>query len=117
MKRVVLAVGLLSGLCAIAQYPGMRPLTGEFDVTGRTPIDPPPGERRDTHFRVHLTGDAARVLFEQMETEADPRTCGESAGGSEKRIGSMLCLTEGEGFECFFAIDIQRQIVEGGWAC
>ena len=117
MKRIALAVGVLAALGALAQYPGMRVLTGEFDITGRTAVDPPSSEQRDTHFRVHLTGEAAQSLFEHMEVEPKPQKCGDRPGNREKRIGSMLCSTDGESFECFFAIDIQKQIVEGGWAC
>ena len=117
MKRIALAVGVLSAVGALAQYSSMKDLTGEFDITGYTAVDPPPTERRDTHLRLHLTGEAAQALFEHMEVEAKPLTCSDRPGHREKRIGSMLCLTDGERFECFFAIDIQKQIVEGGWAC
>jgi hypothetical protein len=117
MRRIAIAVGVLCGVCALAQYPGMRALTGEFDVTGRTPVDPPPSERRDTHFRVHLTGEAAKVLFEQMEVDAGPLKCDARPGHREKRIGSMLCSTDGENYECFFAIDVEKQLIDGGWAC
>lgn len=42
---------------------GMTPLTGEVFVSGKTLVDPMPEEPRDTHFRLHLTGESARTLL------------------------------------------------------
>lgn len=113
----LMALAYLAVSIAGDEYPRMKPLTGQFDITGRTPIDPPLGEPRDTHFRVRLTGESAKVLFENMKVETTPAKCGGIPNQVERRIGSILCLiTDGE-YECFFAINIGEQKVEGGWAC
>ena len=117
LPAIIAGFGCLVAMYALAEYPGMKSLTGQFDVVGRHPIDPPPDEPPDTHFRVYLTGDAAKTLFEQMKVQAAPVLCGYYPDAREKRIGSMLCSTENREYECFFAINIQTQIIEGGWAC
>lgn len=112
-----LLVTLASTISTNAQYPGMLPLTGQFDVTGRTAVDPPPSEPRDTHFRVYLTGEAARTLFNNMKVESLPQLCGGDPERIEKRVDDMLCSTDYQIYECFFAIHIKEQTIEGGWAC
>ena len=95
----------------------MSPLTGEFDITGRTAVDVPPEEPRETHFRVYLTGDAAKGLYEHMRVEPMADGCG-GRGTVEKAIGNMVCALHErkEQYECWFAIDINNQRIEGGWA-
>jgi hypothetical protein len=111
-------VVLSTALAADAPYPGMQPLTGQFDIAGATAVDPPADEPRDTHLRVHLTGEAARALYEHMKVSPEEHPCGDPEGLS-KSIGSMTCLRRHAdgGHECWFAIDIAEQRVEGGWAC
>jgi hypothetical protein len=115
--QVALVCSALGATYAFAQYQSMAPLTGEFDITGRTPVDPSPQERRDTHLRLHLTGRVARTLYDHMQVEAGPNRCGPRTDRREKRIGDTLCSTDGRTYECFLAINIQEQTVQGGWAC
>jgi hypothetical protein len=114
-QQLVVIVVALVGAYGLAQYPGMQPLTGEFDITGRTAVDPSPGEPRNTHFRMHLTGEAARTLYDQMQVAPRPSPCGDHPERQVKRIGDTLCSTDGRIFECFLAINVQEQRVEGGW--
>jgi hypothetical protein len=116
-RRFLFVVPALAAVYVLAQYPGMLPLTGEFDTTGRTAIDPPADEPRNTHFRIHLTGEAAKTLFDQMLVEPTAERCGRRPGWKEKRIGHMLCSTDERVYDCFFAINVEQQTVEGGWAC
>ena len=122
MSRIaaaVFAVVVLStALAADAPYPGMQPLSGQFEIAGATAVDPPPGEPRNTHLRVHLTGDSARALYEHMKVGPEEHPCGDPEGLS-KSIGGMTCLRRHAdgGHECWFAIDIAEQRIEGGWAC
>ena len=99
-------------------YPGMKPLTGQFDLTGQTPVDPPPEEPRNTHLRIYLTGEAARTLYTNMKVTPQKAMCGEKNQRLEKTIGEMLCsASDGTKYECWFAIDIAKQKISGGWAC
>jgi hypothetical protein len=111
------AFAILAAMYALAQYPGMSPLTGEFDITGRTAVDPLPEEPRDTHLRLHLTGEVARTLYNHMRVEATPYSCLSRSDRLEKRIRDTLCWTDLRTYECFLAINIRDQTVEGGWAC
>lgn len=115
----VISIGLTTALVTFAQdqFPGMSPITGYFDITGRTAVDPPPNEPRDTHFRVHLTGESAKALFENMKVDVNPQVCGDRPEREEKRKGATLCSTDYRVYECFFAINIEEQTIEGGWAC
>jgi hypothetical protein len=107
-----------TALAADAPYPGMQPLTGQFDIAGATAVDPPPDEPRDTHLRVYLTGDSARALYEHMKVSTGEHPCGDPEGLS-KTIGGMTCVRRRSdgGHECWFAIDIAAQRIDSGWAC
>jgi len=96
----------------------MRPLAGQWDLAGATAVDPPPGERRDTHLRIFLTGEAARAVFDRLPGAPLPDPCGE-AGGLVKAAGGMQCtrLPGPAGYECRFSIDLEHQQIGGGWAC
>jgi hypothetical protein len=99
------------------KYPGMKILTGYFDITGLHPVDPPLDGPRDTHFRVRLTGESAEALSETMQVETTPARCGRIPNQLERRIGSTSCLVTSGEYECFLAINISEQRVEGGWDC
>ena len=68
-------------------------------------------------FSFTSPGEAPKVLSEQMEVAAGPPKCDARPGHREKRIGSMLCSTDGASYECFFAIDVQKQLIDGAIAC
>lgn len=114
---LIATIFLLTGL-ALGQYSDMQELTGQFDVSGKYVIDPLPGDPSDTHFRFYLTGESAKTLFEHMDVEPSTIVCGEPEG-PVKKIGSMNCVgsPQADGYQCFFAIDIANQKIEGGWAC
>lgn len=98
-------------------YPEMEPLTGQWDISGATPVDAPPNESRDTHFRVYLTGEPAKAIYIRMNSK--PRELCGGEGTLSKYQGSMSCtLTKKNStYECWFAIDINKQEISGGFAC
>lgn len=113
-----LSVSMVTAGMAADGYPGMQALTGQWDLSGPTAVDPPPGERRDTHLRVFLTGEAARAVFDHLPGAPRPDPCGDE-GGMLKTAGGMQCtrLPGPKGYECRFSIDLERQVLGGGWAC
>jgi hypothetical protein len=113
---ILAALGVILAAGAFAQNPGMRTVTGQFALTGRSTVDPLPGEPGDTHFRMYLTGDAARALFDAMKVDARQEACDARPGWREKRIGGTQCATDGRSSECHFVINVQAQTIEG-WAC
>ena len=108
----------LSAAFAYEQYPGMRELTGQYDITGKTAVDPKPTEPRNTHLRIFLVGSAAKTLYENMDVEPKTHLCG-ATDGPVKIIDSMMCESsaDDDGYKCWFAIDIANQKIDGGWAC
>ncbi len=109
---------LLFSFVAYAEYPNMTELTGQYDITGKTVIDPPHVEPRDTHFRVLLTGESARDLYNNMKVAPIEDIC-LGDGSLSKFIGNMQCtkLSGKEQYECRFSIDIENQVIAYGWAC
>ena len=114
---ILVAIVGFSIAFAYEEYPGMSDLTGQFDITGKTAVDPKPDEPSNTHFRIFLTGEAAKTLYEHMEIKPVTEWCGEPEG-PVKRIDSMMCIgsPRADGYKCWFAIDIANQDVSGGWA-
>ena len=101
-----------------AEYSGMSTLTGQYDITGKTSIDPPGSEPRDTHFRVYITGEAAKDLYNNMKAKPIEDLCLDD-GSISKFSGHMQCtkIKNKGNYECRFAIDIQNQKIDYGWAC
>jgi len=118
LTGAIVAIGVACTAARADGYPGMQPLTGQWALAGATPVDPPAGERRDSHLRVFLTGEAARAIYDRLPglPAADP--CGED-GDQVKVAGGMQCarLSRAAGYECRFAIDLEHQAIVGGWAC
>jgi len=89
-------------------------LSGNFEIGGQTAVDLSPDAPLDTRLRIHLTGNAAKALYDSMPVDADPSAC---TDGLSKSIGDMECaIVDGE-YECWFAIDIKAQTIQGGWVC
>lgn len=117
MRLLFITLMLLYATGATSEYEQMHLLTGQWDISGYTAVDPPSDESRDTHFRVYLTGVAARSIYSRMNVEAEEDWCG--AGLIGKSIGDVSCSfsSENNEYECWFAIDINKAQISGGWAC
>ncbi len=112
-------LGLFLFCCvAYAEYQSMSKLTGQYDITGKTTLDPPDSESRDTHFRIYLTGEAAQDLYHSMKVAPVEDMCLDD-GSLSKLIGNMQCtkLSKEVGYECRFSIDISKQVIDHGWVC
>ena len=112
--RFVALLAILVTSCALAA--DYRPLRGEYRIGGRTLVDAPPDEPRDTHLHLFLTGSAARDLYEAMKTRPRRDACSDD-GTLVKTAGEMQCRRSGERFECAFAVDLARQRIVLGAAC
>ena len=113
-----LMLGVMLFLAGATTYPGMKSLSGQFNLTGQTPVDPPSSERRNTRLRLLLTGAVAKELYEHMQVAPVGDACGDPLDQA-KIIGEMECVLHHEtgAHECRFAIDIAKQKIAGGWAC
>jgi hypothetical protein len=120
MNRLLLLVSLVAAalpLAAIAaEQP--KPLSGSFYFRGKTPVDPPPSEARDTHMLINLEGMAARELYDKMKVRAIRDQCLDD-GSLTKAVGDMQCtkLAGNKGYSCHFSINVPEQRIEVGLAC
>ena len=93
-------------------------LSGEYQIGGKTLIDPPATEAKDTHFRVFLTGPAAQDLYQAMKVRAVEDECLRD-GSVTKFLGGTACtkLAKGGAYECSLSINVKAQRVESAYAC
>jgi len=116
MHKTLLLLLLL--VVAGAALAGEQALSGTWEIGGKTLVDPPPGEDQRSHFRVHLTGDAAKALYDTMKVVAVEDEC-LGDGTTIKFDGGIACSAHpgAEGHECSFAIDVTGQRVESAYSC
>ncbi len=114
MKLLALMFLLASSTLALAG--DWKDVTGIYALTPADYLDPPPGQKGNTHFRLQLTGDSAMDLYDAMPVEPIEDEC---TGGMAKSIQQMRCLYfENDGtYECHFSINIAEQKIEYGIAC
>jgi hypothetical protein len=120
MKAAALLTATLAAALAApasSQDP-YRPLTGTYAISGKTAIDPPPDEPKDTHLQVFLTGAAARDLYQALKVKAVPDEC-VGPNASSKFSGAIACTMQagGKEYECSFAVDLKAQKLEAIYAC
>ena len=94
------------------------PLGGTLELRGATIVDPPPGERGDTHASFVVEGEPARRLYEALRVPEIEDLC-EGEGGRLKRVGNLACTRNADAsrHECDFAIDLTRGTLELGRVC
>ena len=114
MRRRLAPMALLAFAAAVAAA-DYRPLAGQYRLAGKTLVDAPPDEPRDSHLHVVLTGPAARELYAAMTTRPRDDAC--EPGTLLKSVGDMQCRRSRERYECTFAIDIARQRIAAGSVC
>jgi hypothetical protein len=114
MKLLALAFLLAISMLACAE--DWKDLTGIYAITPEDYLDPPPGQKENTHLRLQLTGDSAKGLYDSMSVEPIEDEC---TGGMAKTIEQMKCLyfAGDKTYECHFSINIAEQKIEYGIAC
>jgi hypothetical protein len=92
-------------------------LTGELFVAGATLVDPPPDEPTGTHAYLHLTGAAARRVFDALKAKEKADAC--VPGRRLKAAGPVVCSARGKADDayCDFALDLTRGTTASGSAC
>ena len=114
MKLLALTFLLASSTLALAA--DWKDVTGIYAITAEDYLDPPPEQKENTHFRLQLTGDSAKDLYNAMSVEPIEDEC---TGGMAKNIQQMKCLyfASDNTYECHFSINIAEQKIEYGIAC
>lgn len=93
-------------------------LAGEYRFHGKTLIDPPPDEARDTHLGLLLEGAAARDLYRRMQGRGERDPCLDDGSRSKTR-GPLRCteLAGKQGWRCEFAIQLDTLALVPDGAC
>ena len=115
----VLGLGLASllatGQMTLAQE--VSPLRGEAFIAGKTPIDPPPDEPRNSHAYLTVSGPAALRMYRAMRAGEEANLCEE--GKRMKRIGALMCSVsrDGRNATCDFSLDLTKGVLDAGRPC
>lgn len=101
---------------AIAQQP--LALRGEALIGGRSLVDPPPDEPRDSHAYLTVKGPAALAMYRRMTAREEANAC-LGRPWRLKRAGALVCTarTDGREASCDFAIDLRAGALDGGRPC
>ncbi len=86
-------------------------------IGGRTLIDPPPDEAKNSHAYVTVTGPAALQIYRNMRAKAQKDDCRD--GNTIKEAGQLSCslARNGKAATCDFAIDLVKGVLDGGRPC
>jgi len=116
MMKAFAALVALALTGATATAADWKPLEGTAAVTAQNYLDPAPGERKDSHWRVQLSGESAKELYLAMKGRESKDEC---TGGVMRQAGQMRCtkLASPLRYACDFSIDLRRQKIDHGVAC
>jgi len=105
----------LIGQAAMAQ--DVIALRGELYIAGKTPVDPPPNEPKNSHAYMLVTGPAALRMYRNMRAKEEPNLCEE--GKTMKRAGPLMCSLAKNGREasCDFSVDLHNGRLDEGRPC
>jgi hypothetical protein len=118
MKNPILHLlvgGVLLAPPALAQE--AIPLKGDVFIAGKTPVDPPPNEPKNSHAYMTVTGPAALRLYRAMHAKEEKDDCLE--GNKVKRAGPLSCSLAkgGRDATCDFSLDLFKGALDSGRAC
>jgi len=93
-------------------------IRGDLYIAGKTSIDPPPGERKNTHAYLTLEGPGARRMYDAIEIKEQEDAC-RGDGWKIKRVGNLACaVSRGRRkAQCDFALDLTRGGLAPGSPC
>jgi hypothetical protein len=118
MRRfgIVLCLAVSAATADAAEPAGA--LTGTYALGGATLVDPPPGEDPRSHYRVFLTGAAAKDLYDALRAAAEDDEC-LGDGSRVKRSGGISCthLAADDSYECSFAVGVDGGSVAPATSC
>jgi hypothetical protein len=92
-------------------------LTGDVFLAGKTPVDPPPNEPKNSHAYMTVTGPAALRLYRAMRGKEEKDDC--LTGHRIKRAGLLSCSLgkNGKDATCDFSLDLVKGALDSGRAC
>jgi hypothetical protein len=95
----------------------VSPLRGEVFISGKTPVDPPPEEPKNSHAYMTISGPAALRMYRAMPAKDETNHC--EPGKRMKRAGSLTCgvTRDGRSATCDFSVDLINGALAGGRPC
>ena len=98
-----------------AQEPAQ--LRGEVFIAGKTTIDPPPDEPKNSHAYMTVSGPAALQMYRAMTAKDEPNLC--ESGKRIKRAGALSCSLsrDGRSASCDFSVDLLKGRLDAGRPC
>lgn len=113
-KQLLLLSALtMASACAIAQE--FKALDGQYAISSKTFLDPPPKEKKDrVLFSMH--GNSAKEIFDSMDAPAKKDKC--SANLVTKSAGSLECSKSATGvYQCTFGVLLNSGATTKGRIC
>ena len=113
LRLLILSVSLFhiaSVMAADTSPPGTpKPLRGDYQIYGGTLSEMLPPTSNDKKVAFMVTGPAAKDLFLQIGPDvARENACSEAKDYRERRRGDLSCVhMKGEGYSCYFGIDLK----------
>jgi hypothetical protein len=106
---------LATGPACLAQE--VSQLRGEVFLAGKTSVDPPPDEPKNSHAYMTVSGAAALRMYRAMKAKEEANLCEE--GKRMKRAGALTCSVsrDGRNATCDFSIDLINGKVDSGRPC
>jgi hypothetical protein len=110
-------IGIVTVLSLHASAQNAIKLGGELFIAGKTPLDPPPEEPKNTHAYVTTTGPAAMQMYRNMRAKPEKDLCRE--GNTMKSAGPLSCslARNGKAATCDYAIDLVKGALADGRPC
>jgi hypothetical protein len=92
-------------------------IEGSFFFAGKTVVDPPPSEAKNTHVYFQLTGQSALALYRELPVKSQPFIC--DGKSPSKTIGTTVCWIEesSSSARCTLGINLRTQAVDSGLPC
>lgn len=117
MHAVALSLSVAGSMAQQASAQDSLPLRGEAFIAGKTPVDPPPGEPKNSHAYVTIAGPAALRMYRAMRAKEEANAC--ETGQKLKRAGALACslAKDGRSAACDFSVDLIKGTLDEGRAC
>jgi len=95
-----------------------KEFSAEYGVGGATLVDAPASEPTDTHIYLNINGDAARDMYNIIDSAAVHNACLDD-GTLTKRAGNIQCdFDPAHGaYRCYFSIDVNANTIGLGAVC
>lgn len=113
---VLVGVLIAAGVAAAEKLVTSK-LRGEIFVAGKTPIDRPQSEPKNTHAYMTVTGASAMRMYQNMRAMEEENLC--EVGKKLKQAGPLMCsiTADRRGATCDFSIDLVDGKLSEGKPC